>query len=242
MLYLTKIFYYEFLRKNKMGTLQIPVSLPMTFEQAIALLDKQKAETLAKIEADRLETFAKIEADKKLHYEDMMKRDEELKLQMMKRDEEFKELSRRFGDLGNRLGDIIECIIAPNLQEKFRKYGFDFHNSSTHLIVKEGKKTITDIDVVLEDGGDCMMLVEVKTKPTIDDVYKHIERMEKIQLHPTRGMRGAKIYGAIACAILDDDVKKLIFASGFYLICQMGDNVDIMEPPSDFSAKYWEAK
>ena len=65
---------------------QILTQPPLTFEQVMAILDKQKAETLAKIEADRLETFAKIEADKKLHQEQMQKRDAE----MQKRDTEFR--------------------------------------------------------------------------------------------------------------------------------------------------------
>ncbi len=198
---------------------QTVIPAPMTFEQAMTILDKRHEDTLAK-----------IEADKKLYQE-----------QMSEFKKEMKNLSRRFGDLGNRLGDIIECIVAPNLQEKFKKYGFDFHNSSTHLVVKDGKKTITEIDVILEDG-DCVMLVEVKTKPTIDDITKHIERMQKMQQHPTRATRGAKMYGAIACAMLEEEVKEEAFKSGFYLICQTGDNIDIVEPPDGFVAKYWDTK
>ena len=84
------------------------------------------------------------------------------------------------------------------------------------------------------------MLVEVKTKPTIDDVDKHIERMEKMQQHPTRATRDAKMYGAIAGAIINKDVIDAAFAAGFYVISQTGDNVDIIEPPSTFVAKYWD--
>ena len=90
---------------------QVVIPSPMTFEQAMAILDKRHEDTLAK-----------IEADKKLHQEQIS----EFKAYMQKRDEEMKNLSRRFGDLGNRLGDIVEYLVASNLKEKFDKYGFYF--------------------------------------------------------------------------------------------------------------------
>jgi hypothetical protein len=174
----------------------------------------------------------------------MQKRDEEFRLQMQKQDEHNKKhdermerLSQRFGDLSNRFGDIIEAIISPNMCEKFEKYNFDFHSSCTNLKIKSGKKTIAEIDVLLEDG-DSVMIVEVKNKVTLFDIEKHLERMEKIQKHPTGAMKNKKIYGAIACALVDDDMKKMIFSSGFYLVCHTGDNVEIIEPPSDFVHRY----
>jgi hypothetical protein len=146
-------------------------------------------------------------------------------------------LSKRFGDLSNRLGDIIEAIIAPNMCEKFEKYNFYFHSSCTNLTIKDGKKTITEIDLLLADG-DSVMVVEIKNKLTIFDIEKHIERMEKIQKRPSAIVQNKKMYGAIACALLDNEMKDKVFSSGFYLICHTGDNVEIVEPPANFVHKY----
>ena len=117
---------------------------PMTFEQAMAIIEKKNEAT-----------YAQIAEDRKKHDEEMRKRDEE----MRKRSEEFKEemkiykeesqkkleesrkemeefknrmdnLSRRFGDLGNRLGEIVEYLVSPNLKEKFDNYGFYFRNAT----------------------------------------------------------------------------------------------------------------
>jgi len=233
-----------------------PNNPPMTFEQAMAILKEQHANTLAQ-----------IEIDKKLHQEAMEKKDEEIKLfkeemkewkeQQKKSDEEWKErmeqhdeymkksdermenLSRRFGNLTNRFGEIVEGLVSPNLCIKFRKYGFNFGNTATRYEISNGKKVITDIDVLLEDG-DSVMAVEVKTKPTIDDINRHIWRMEQIQNYPPGATRGRKVYGAIACAIIDEDVKEAAFNSGFYVICQTGDNVEILPTPDSFVAKCWE--
>jgi uncharacterized membrane protein YqiK len=247
---------------------------PLTFEQAMAILAEQKAETMAKIEEDKklhqeemrkrdeemrkrdekfekelqarkAETMAKIEADKKLHEEEWRKRDDKFEKEMQeqkRKDDKFEEkmenLSRRFGDLGNRMGDIVECLLMPNLKEKFDKYGFNFRASSRQIEIFEGKRTVTDIDVLLHDG-DCVMAIEVKTKPNVDTVERHIQRMDEICQHPFDFVINKKIYGAIACAVLDEDVKKVAFDAGFYVICQVGDNVNIVPPPEGFVAKYW---
>ena len=201
---------------------------PMTFEQAMAILREQHANTLAQ-----------IEIDKKLHQEEM----KEYRERQEKRDKEFNErmenLSRRFGNLTNRFGEIVEGLVSPNLCIKFRKYGFNFGNTATRYEISNGKKVITDIDVLLEDG-DSVMAVEVKTKPTIDDIDRHLWRMEQIQNYPPGATRGMKVYGAIACAILDEEVKEAAFSSGFYVICQSGDNVEILPTPDTFVAKCWE--
>jgi len=123
---------------------------PMTFEQAMALMEKRNEAT-----------FAQIEKDKKLHAEHMQKFEEK----MQKFEEKMENLSRRFGDLGNRLGDIIEYLVTTNLKEKFDKYGFCFRSTGLKIEIYDGRKTITDIDVLLYDG-DCIMAVEVKTRPT----------------------------------------------------------------------------
>jgi hypothetical protein len=227
----------------------IPITSALTFEQAMLILDKQHQDTLAK-----------IEADKKLHAEEMRKRDEELKLQMEKKDEEmrkrdeelkefkaqmkkrdakFKKLSIRFGDLGNRLGEIVEYLVTSNLKEKFDRYGFYFRTTALRVkITDNNRKDVTDIDVLLYDG-DKVMAVEVKTRPTLVDVDRHILRMEQIQLYTPGLVEHKKVYGGIAGAIIDADVREAVFSAGFYLITQTDDNVDVIDPPSDFVAKYW---
>ena len=233
-----------------------PNNPPMTFEQAMAILKEQHANTLAQLEVDKKlhqEEMKEWRERMEKHDEYMKKSDEEWKERMEKHDEYMKKsnermekndermenLSRRFGNLTNRFGEIVEGLVSPNLCIKFRKYGFNFGNSATRYEISNGKKVITDIDVLLEDG-DSVMAVEVKTKPTIDDISRHLWRMEQMQNYPPGATRGKKVYGAIACAVIDEDVKEATFNSGFYVICQSGDNVEILPTPDSFVAKCWE--
>ena len=41
---------------------------------------------------------------------------------------------------------------------------------------------ITEIDITLENG-DKVMIVEVKSKPSTEDITEHLERMEKVKTH-----------------------------------------------------------
>ena len=190
----------------------------------------------------RDEEFAKQEALRKA---EMEKRDEEFRIQMQKRDdemkkrdEEYKKLSRRFGDLGNRLGEIIEYMVTPQLKEKFDKYGFYFRNASTKVEVNnEKRESVTEIDVVLYDG-DKIMAVEVKTKPTTDNIDRHVLRMQQIIQYPNTTTQGKKVYGAIAAAIIENKVLEAAFNAGFYVISQTNDMIEVIPPPDDFVAKF----
>ena len=219
---------------------------PMTFEQAMAILREQHANTLVKIEVEKQqqqEEWKKRDGETKKRDEEFRaywkKRDEEFQAYMKKQDEKMENISNRFGGLGNRLGDIMETLMLPNLTKKFNDFGFTFNNTATNYIIKDGKKTITEIDVVLEDG-DSVMIVEIKTKPTIADIEKHIERMDKIQTQPPGFLRDKKLYGAIACSIINDDVKEEVFNAGFFVVCQTFDNIEILPPPEKFVPKYWD--
>jgi len=140
----------------------------MTFEQAMVIIEKRN---------DVI--FAKIEADKKLHDEQMKKQDE----QISEFKKEMKNLSHRFGEMSNRLEEIVSYLVTSNLAKKFDKYDFHFRNTGQRIGIYDGKRTITDIVVLLYDG-DKVMAVEVKTRPTIEDVERHILRMEQIQQYP----------------------------------------------------------
>jgi len=193
---------------------------PLTFEQVMAILEKKHQDFNATIRAQ-------IEADKKLHAE-----------KMEKFEEKMEKLSVGFGNLTNSFGDLVEAMVAPYLCDKFNEYGFNFTVPNIRLPVSDGKKIVTDIDILLEDT-DTVMAVEVKAKPRIEDIEKHLWRIEQIKKYPSGATRGMKVYGAIACGVLFDNVKEAAFEAGFYVVCQSGDNIDIIKPPDNFVPKYW---
>jgi len=199
----------------------ITTSPPMTFEQAMAIMKQQGEDLLAKTKEETAAIYAKIEAQR-IENENRRKAD-----------------NKKWREMSLRLGEIIEYMIAPDLPAKFRELGFTFRNSTIRQDVSDGTRVLTDIDILLEDG-DSVMLIEAKTCPTVYDVKELLKNMKIVQQHPPRSVRGAKMYGAIAGAVVRDNVAKAAFAAGFYVVMQTGENVEIVPPPKDFVPKVWE--
>ena len=150
-------------------------------------------------------------------------------------------LSTRFGNVTNKLGELIEYLVAPNLRVQFDVYGFNFQNLYTRVeIIGAKRNRLAELDIVLTDG-DSIMSIEVKTQPTIDDLLFHLKRKEKIQMQNTGIFRNIdKVYMTIAGAIFSEEVIKEAFRLGFYVVRQKENNVEIVPPPEDFVPQYWK--
>ena len=71
---------------------------------------------------------------------------------------------------------MIEYMVKPSTLDKFQELGFIFTKAYPHALIKdENNRDIAEADITLENG-DKVMLVEVKSKPTTDDVNEHVER------------------------------------------------------------------
>jgi hypothetical protein len=82
--------------------------------------------------------------------------------------------------------------------------------------------------------------MEVKTTLRNDDVLDHIERLEKYRRWKDSKGEGKKRYiGALACAVVADNVVKFAQKNGLYVIVQLGNTVKIVDSPEGFVAKEW---
>ena len=127
--------------------------------------DRQRAEAERQRKEEQEE--AKTEFDRKLE------------ISRADFDRQMKEIGKRLGDFTNSFGEVVECMIAPNLQEKFNDFGYDFQEASTRHKIRDKKNNIRfEIDVYLQNG-DTAMLVEIKADLTISDINRHITRLEK---------------------------------------------------------------
>ncbi|MDR2865296.1 MAG: hypothetical protein LBV68_06800, partial [Spirochaetaceae bacterium] len=89
---------------------------------------------------------------------------------------------------------------------------------------------------VFQNGED-IMIVEVKTHPTTDDIVRHAKRMTLLQ---TRDMYpGLNLYGAIAAAVIDDETREAAIEQGFYVLEQSGDTMKILPDDPDFKPRRW---
>jgi hypothetical protein len=144
--------------------------------------------------------------------------------------EKSMELNKRIGALTNLFGEVTEHMLAPDLCDKFRDFGFDFPRANPNVIINDKTNNISlEIDIMLENG-DKAMLVEAKTKLTYDRVTKHVERLEKMRRYAD--IRGDKriFLGAVAGIVVTEEVRNFTLDQGFYLIEPAGDNFTITPP------------
>jgi hypothetical protein len=144
---------------------------------------------------------------------------------------------KMMGDLGRKFGKIIEHMFIPNLEEKFNALGYEFGKAGPNVRIANKKHNIfAEIDVFLENG-DCALAVEVKTQASTEDVQEHVDRMKKLRQYFDLQNDKRKLFGAIAAAVILDNVRDYAFKQGFYVIKQSGDNVRVEEPEN--KAKAW---
>jgi hypothetical protein len=89
------------------------------------------------------------------------------------------------------------------------------------------------------ENGDKVMIVEIKTKPTTDDIDDHIGRMEKLRAYADLRNDKRKYLGAIAGVVFGDGEKTYALKKGFYVIEPSGDTFTIIEPRGSYYPHEW---
>jgi len=140
------------------------------------------------------------------------------------------DFDKRIGALTNLFGDVTEAMIAPKICEKFEEFGFNFPRANPNVRFNDRVNKISfEVDIMLENG-DKAMLIEAKTKLTIERINYHIDRMEK--MHKYANLHGDKrtFLGAVAGVVVTDEVREYALNQGFYFIEYAGENFYITPP------------
>jgi hypothetical protein len=139
-------------------------------------------------------------------------------------------LGKHVGDVDHRFGDIIEHLVVPDIVNKFNGLGYKFTDSAKERkFEKEDGSPLAQVDIFLENG-DYMMAVEVKAKPNEADVGVHVQRLGNIRaIFDKRGEK-RKLLGAIAGAVVNDNVCKLALKNGLYVLKQSGEMMKLLAP------------
>jgi len=199
---------------------------PLTYEGVLEMFEKSDQRFDRRLE----------ESDRRFD-ERMEKSRREFDQSMEKSRREF---DKKIGKLTSRIGDIVENMVGGNIVAQFQHYGYNVTELSRNIEFGiEGTTAAGEIDVLLDDG-DVAILIEVKTRPSIDDVRDHIEQLEKYRrLKDGKGEGKKRYIGAIAGAVVDGNVVKFAQKHGMFVIVQSGYAVEILAPPEGFKAKEW---
>jgi hypothetical protein len=186
---------------------------------------------VAELAVQSKETDRKFQETERL----LKERSEETDRKFQETRELLDRLSRRFGDLGNRLGEFIEAMVEPALVDLFRARGLDVSEVHRRVTSRRGGERI-EIDLLVVDG-DTAVAVECKSRLTKEEVERHVERMNKFKrlLPKYADMR---IHGAVAGMVVDEDAVEAAQAAGLWLLAQSGETVALKNDPG-FTPRVW---
>ena len=157
----------------------------------------------------------------------MMKSREEYEKQ---RKEDNKKYDKLLGKIGGRIGAFLEEMVEPNLLPKFQAMGLKVERSSRNIeFYSEDGRKLAEVDILLEDG-DKVLVVEVKSKPSNNDIRDFIERMEIVRTCADAKNDKRRYLGAFGGMVFDDGVKSKVLRQGFYVIAPSGNTFDIIPP------------
>jgi hypothetical protein len=166
------------------------------------------------------------------------RRTQEVNQQIEETHKQIRETNRQIGKLGRKFGSTIEHLVVPNLVEKFNVLGFNFTKYGPNVAISDESKSIAaEVDIFLENG-DSAVAVEVKAQLKIDDIKEHVERMETLRRHANTRQDTREFYGAVAGAIIHDNVKEYALKTGFFVVSQSGNTMKI-DVPKEFNPRVW---
>ncbi len=210
-----------------------PTSKVVTLEEVWRLFhetDRKFQETDRKFqETDRKfhETDRKFqETDRKFQEarEEMRKSSQETDRQLQETFNLIKETRKAIGELSGRLGQFVEEMVKPAAVRLFRERGMEVHRVLKDMEASYGDDGI-QVDLLVINGDEAVV-IECKSKLSVDDVNEHIKRIEKFKRFWPE-YKHFRLAGAVAAMVAPDDVAKYAYRKGLYVLVQNGDIIDI---------------
>jgi hypothetical protein len=196
-----------------METLQ--TANPPTFESVWAIL-QENAKEMEKIRESQKEGRERLKETERILKEDSQRQKDDF--------------NKRLGSLTNLFGDVTEAMVAPQICEKFEEFGLYFPKANPNSRINDRVNKISfEVDIMLENGEKAM-LIEVKTKLTIDRINYHLNRLEKMRNYADLHGDKRAFLGAVAGIVITDEVREYALNQGLYFIEYAGENFYITAP------------
>jgi hypothetical protein len=154
---------------------------------------------------------------------------------------EIKRINRGMADFGDRIGELVEEMIANGLKKRFMEVGYEFDDCIRRREFSDKALGIRgEIDFLLANK-DVAMLIEVKTRLQEKDVVGHIVRIGKYSDFASARGYGQTLVGAVYGGVIEDEAREFALENGLYVIEQSGDAVSIISPKNG-EARRWQPK
>jgi hypothetical protein len=124
--------------------------------------------------------------------------------------------------VGNKLGYVMEIIIAPGIRHEINSLGYNFEKAMSNMVVvgaPDGKRReIAEIDMFLYDDTEAMA-VEIKTTLTVKQVIGHLGQLYTLRrFEEFAEIQNKKLFGAVAGVYIDDDARDYALEHGLYVL------------------------
>ncbi|MBF0144464.1 MAG: hypothetical protein HQL57_10500 [Magnetococcales bacterium] len=147
-----------------------------------------------------------------------------------------KEVSRQLGGLGSRWGEFVEGMVAPACETLFAKRGIPVHKVGRRMEAKLPGNRHMEIDILVVNT-DAVVLVEVKSRLTEDDVREHIARLSEFKEF-FREYGDKRVMGAVAGIVVEESVGRYAANAGLFVMVQAGETMQFANSP-DFFPRIW---
>jgi len=137
-----------------------------------------------------------------------------------------KELNKRWGDLANKMGTLVEDIIAPGAPEALnKKFGIEIVDLMVRRRVKDKSNNTEEFDVIIEGNDEKIYLIEVKSSPVIPNIKEVIDKAKKLKslLYPDH-----EVVPIIGSLYFPETVIRHASQMKVYAIGMKGDYLEIL--------------
>ena len=199
------------------------MSTPTPFEDAWKTLQ----------ETSRLLKEQSQETDRR--FQENERRSQETDRRFHETDRLLRELDKQIGRLGNRLGDFVQEMVAPSVVQLFADRGLQGHQLARNVQAKRNGQAMQIDLMVLND--DVVILVEVKSALSVDDVNEHLQRLVGFKTVFPR-YADARVMGAVAAMVIPDNVASYAYHQGLFVLGQRGETMQILNA-AQFQLRTW---
>ncbi|MDR2577695.1 MAG: hypothetical protein LBC70_02650 [Chitinispirillales bacterium] len=145
---------------------------------------------------------------------------------------EVKAMMQGISTIGHSLGALIEFIVIPGIRPLMKEHGRSFDNIFPNKKIKALEREVAEVDIFLHGNAEAMA-VEIKTRLTVSDVRRHIERLKTLRTYANEAdIQNKKLYGAVVGLFIDGAAQTLAQQEGLYVIeiVEERDRLEIVSP------------
>lgn len=136
------------------------------------------------------------------------------------------EMNKRWGDLANRLGTLVEDIVAPAFPDVIKKrFNLGIEDMMVRRERRKGEQR-EEFDLIAV-MGEMVFVVEVKSQYKSEYVDRFFQKLDRFkELFPE--YEGKQIVGVVASLYLDESVIRYATTKGYYAMGMKGDYMDFL--------------